>query len=108
MFRQISEADWKILRHLHPVALERFTQRVLTEVDRLMSDTTMSARERYAEIFTLIQRRDRELADTFDDLRRSTALERLARMQSHESLTPDEWDRFSPQTREVLRFLNGS
>ena len=29
MSREISEADWKLFRQLHPLALERFCERVL-------------------------------------------------------------------------------
>lgn len=28
---EINESDWKVLRRLHPVALERFCERALTE-----------------------------------------------------------------------------
>ena len=33
MQRTITEPDWKVFRQLHPVALDRFCQRVLAEVD---------------------------------------------------------------------------
>lgn len=33
MPRAIPEADWKVLRRLHPLALERFCERVLCEID---------------------------------------------------------------------------
>jgi hypothetical protein len=32
--RQISEADWKLFRQLHALALERFCEGVLSEVGR--------------------------------------------------------------------------
>ena len=39
MVRQISEADWKLFRHLHALALERFCESVLSEVGRLVSSS---------------------------------------------------------------------
>jgi hypothetical protein len=54
-----------------------------------------------------VQQRDRELAAIFNDPRRSTALEQLAHMWALDSLTDDEMARFSPDTREVIRFLTG-
>jgi hypothetical protein len=108
MSRVISEADWRIFRELHSIALERFSQRVLSEVVRLATDTDTSAHERYLAVFNLIQRRDRELADAFNDLRRSTAVQQLACIQSHELLTEEELTRFSPETREVVEFLAAS
>lgn len=32
MSREIKESDWKLLKQLHPVALERFSQRILSEI----------------------------------------------------------------------------
>jgi hypothetical protein len=105
MVHAISESDWKVFRQLQPIALERFCQRVLSEVGRLASDISKNSHEQYLAVFKLIERRDRELADAFNDLRRSTALEQLACIQSHELLTDEEFTRFSSQTRDAVQFL---
>jgi len=105
--RSISEADWKVFRQLRQVALERFCERALSEVGRLASETGKTAHERYLAVFRLFERRDRELAEAFDDARRSTALWQLARIQSHGLLTEDEVRRFSPEAREAVRLLTG-
>ena len=78
MSQEISEREWKILRELKPIALDRFCQRVLAEVDRIATDTSKGDTQRYLAVFTLIRQRDDELANAFDDLRRTTALRRLA------------------------------
>ena len=103
MSRSIAEADWKLLRQLHPIALDRFCRRVLSELDRIISDGGMSSHDRYSAVVELIGRRDRELAQVFDDQRRSTALIQLMLLKSHGLLTEEEVSRFSPETREVLR-----
>jgi hypothetical protein len=108
MSREISEADWRTFRELRSIALERFSQRVLSDVVRLATETDKSSHERYRAVFGLIQRRDRELADAFNDLRRSTAVRRLACIQSHELLTEEELARFSAETRETVEFLVAS
>jgi hypothetical protein len=46
MARVISEPDWKHFRALHPVALERFCERVLSDVGQLTSEKDQSAHER--------------------------------------------------------------
>ena len=107
MSRGINEFDWKLFRQLHPIARERFCERVLDEIDRVVSDTERSSHERYLAVFRLIKRRDQELADLFNDLRRSTALRQLACIQSRELLTEEEFERFSPETREAVRSLTG-
>lgn len=48
--REIKEPDWKVLRRLHPLALERFCERVLTEIDRVSRDGATSHHARYLQI----------------------------------------------------------
>jgi hypothetical protein len=105
MARDIPESDWKLFRKYHPVALERFCQRLLTEVGRLTSDEGKSSHDRYLAVFELIKRRDREIAAAFNDLRRSTALRQLAAIQSHELLSEEELAGFTPETRKALESL---
>ena len=108
MVREINESDWKLFRKFQPIALERFCQHVLSEVGRLASETGKSSHEQYLALFKLIERRDKELADAFNDLRRSTALLQLARIQSHELLTDEEFARFSAEARGAVQvFLQG-
>lgn len=108
MARNISEADWRHLRRLKPVALDRFCQRVLAEVTTLAADGSSGAHERYLALFDLIQERDSELAAAFNDLRRSTALVQLARLRSLGLVTDAEFDGFSAETRGVVAvFLKG-
>ena len=103
MAREFPESYWKIFRDMHAAALERFCANVLAEVNRLAADNGKSHRDRYADVYELIRRRDRDLAATFDGLARSAALRQLALMQSQGLLTADKLNRFSPATREALQ-----
>lgn len=107
MSRDIPESDWKVFREVRAAALERFCQRVLDDIERTMSDKARSFHDRYLEIFKLIERRDRELAHAFNDMRRSTAIFQLAVICSHGLLTPDEKLRFTAGTREAIESLSG-
>jgi len=102
MSRNIRESDWKLFRELHPVAVNRFCESVLSEIARVASDATKTPHTRYGEIFTLVRERDRLLARAFDDKRRSTALLQLAIIHSHGLLTAEELARFSPEAREAI------
>jgi len=97
------ESDWKVLRQLHPIALERFCRRVLDEVQQVIADPSRSGHERYLAVYDLTRRRNRELADAFNDMRRSRAFVRLLNIQSHQLLNEEELGRFSPEVRESLR-----
>src|SRR5690349_17246983 len=107
MAPEIRESDWKLLRDLKPVALERFCDRVLTELAALSTADGKGAHERYLAVFDQLTRRDRDLSRAFDGLRRSTALLQLAVMRSHGLFTDEEFARFSPETRRAVDTLRG-
>jgi hypothetical protein len=102
MMREIKESDWKILRQLHTQALERFCKQVLLEVERINSDSTKSFHQKYLAIYEIMQQSNKEMAQIFDDLRRSTALIQLAAMKSRDLLTEDEFSQFSQETQNVV------
>lgn len=106
--REIRESDWKVLRRAHPRALERFSERVLGEVETLIHNSDHTHHERYLELFKLIQRRDREMADLFDNPRRSSALTMLAHIRSAGLLGDGEFSSLSEQTRNAIELLLGS
>ena len=103
MAHQFPESDWKLFRQLQPLALDRFCQRVLAEVGRLVAATGKGSHERYRAVFKLLQKRDEELAYSFDNPRRSTAMIQLLRIRAERLLTEDEFDRFSAETRAVVQ-----
>jgi hypothetical protein len=106
MERQISESDWRLLRTLQPIALERFCRRVLDEVAGLTSgDDGRSNHDRYLALFDLVKKQDKELAVTFDDLRRSTAFFRIAAMRHRKLLTDEEFAQFGEETRDVVELM---
>ena len=102
MPRDFPESDWKVFRELRAAALERFCARILTDINRLSSDVNKPAHDRYVEIYRLVERRDRELAQAFDAPRRSQAISQLALISSLGLLTPEELSRFSPATRDSI------
>jgi hypothetical protein len=103
MSRDIKESDWKVFRELRSIALERFCRRILDEIQQEAADADRGTHERYLAVYDRIRRRDREIADAFNDPRRSTAIQRLLAIQSHRLLTEEELGRFSPEIRESLR-----
>jgi hypothetical protein len=101
----IREADWKILRALEPAALDRYCRRVLGEVASVAAGGDGSAHEQYLELWKLLHSRDKDLALAFDDLRRSNALVKIATMRASDMLTDEEFQRFSPETRNAVELI---
>jgi len=99
----IPERDWKLFRQLHSVALERFCERVLSEIKDASSASHQSAHERYLKVFHIIREENKQLAALFDDPRRSTAWDQLCLIRAAALLTNEEMDRFSPDTQESVK-----
>jgi hypothetical protein len=105
--RELSESDWKVFRKLHALALDRFCQRILADVRRLTSDTSESHHKRYLDLYEFVKRKDRELAEMFDNPRRSVAFEQMALIWSKNLVTEEEMSGFSLRAREVVDFFAG-
>ena len=99
------ESDWKTFRRLRETALERFCQRVLEESGRLCADETRGAHERYQALLQLIKRRDRAMADAFDNPRRSNADFQLVSMVELDLITDDELATFSDDLQAYVNHL---
>ena len=99
------ESDWKLLRSLHRAALERFCARVLDECAVVMRDDNLSAHDRYLRLVRLVRERDDAIAAAFDDLRRSTAIRRLAGIINLEVVSRVELGQFTVATRESATAL---
>ncbi len=107
MSRGIAESDWKILRELHPIALDRFCRRILAEIESVVADSSRSHHQRYLAIYQLVERRDREIADAFNDMRRSRAVMRICHLRNLALLSDEEFARFSEETRGAVQGLLG-
>ena len=111
MVSEIKEADWKLLRRLHRVALERFCRRAVEEISAAVSDRPGDYHGCFLEVFALVNERNRGLARTFDDLRRSNATLLLASMMEERLLSEEEFSQFGPETRgsvEAILRLRGA
>jgi hypothetical protein len=107
MTREIKESDWKLFRRLHPVALERFCQRVIEEINQATANCTGDYHKRYLEVYRLIKERDKEMGQAFNDPRRSTGFILLANIRGNDLLTDDEFSQFSPEMRESVGVILG-
>lgn len=99
------EADWKALRRMTPMLLERASARGLTRAEAILSSRDKSAHERYLELVECVESERKRLADLFDDLRRSTARMALARMVQAGVVQHEELAGFTKETRETIELL---
>jgi hypothetical protein len=98
----IKESDWRTLKRLRPLALERLCKRVLDEIERVQQDSARTFHQRYLDIYRIVQQHDREMTAIFDDVRRSNAMMKLALMRSSGLLEELEIASFSEETRAAI------
>jgi hypothetical protein len=84
---------------VHRTALDRYCTRVLDECTATIRAADISPHDRYLRLFRLLKECDQSIATAFDDLRRSTAVQRLAAMIALGVVSDEELDRFSAATR---------
>jgi len=96
----LPETDWRLLRSVHRAALDRYCTRVLEECAMTIRGAAPSPHDRYLRLFRMLKERDASIAAAFDDLRRSTAIQRLAAMIALGVVTDEELNRFSAPTRD--------
>ena len=104
---QFPEPDWRTLRKLQPILLDRLCRRVLKEIEFAASDTSREAHETYLKLVELAQRRDRDIADGFNDMRRSTATLRIFHLRRLDLMTDEEFARFSAETCAEVQHMIG-
>lgn len=101
---QIKESDWKLFRTLRPIALNRYCQRVLEDTSRILAASDQTAHQKYLAVYKLIDERDKDIEQTFNDLRRSTAALRLAMMMRLDLITEEELKAFSEEMQDRLKW----
>jgi hypothetical protein len=93
-FHGFPEPDWRAFRELREVALERFCKRTLDDLESFRVDESRSHHER-----------DAELAQAFNDPRRSRMIPQLAAIHAYGLLEPEELARFTSETRSTIEDL---
>lgn len=101
----IKESDWKVFRKIREPALERYCQRVLEDVRRIVDKKSSSYHDRYRQLWKLLRDRDNTIAIAFNDPRRSQAIIQLMNIDAENLLTEDELNQFSDETRERIEAL---
>lgn len=104
---QIAETDWKRLRQVKELALERLCASILDECQAIILREGSTSHERYLALYRHIHDRDKDVAEAFNGLSRSTGLDRLATMCALGLITDQELAEFSAETQQKVQVLLG-
>lgn len=102
---QINESDWNVFKELYPLALERYYDRVVNELQKIIAEDEINSEDRYHKINKTVQKQDKKLAELFDGAySRSKAFVHLISYYREGLITKDEVNQLSEENRN--RILN--
>ena len=101
----ILEKDWKIIRAIKDEKLNAVCTDILDEIDREIKNKEEKNHKAYLNIWSIVNTRDKDVADMFNDLRRSNAVYKLALWYKNGYLTDKELNEFSEETRSTINAL---
>ena len=102
------ERDWKLLRRIQGKALTEACKQVFLEVEKISEDRTGREHEAYLEMRDLIKEKDREIANTFNNVRRSNAIYGLINMVAYGYLSEEQLAGFTEETQEKVLFITNN
>lgn len=99
------ERDWKLLRRIQDEALAEACEQAFLEVEKISEDRTGREHEAYLELWGLIKEKDREIANTFNNISRSSAIRSLINMVAYGYLSKEKLAKFTEETQEKVLFV---
>lgn len=101
----IPEKDWKYLRKIQNDLLNKACNKIFFEIDSLLKERKANDHGTYLRLWDILRKKDRELSEMFDDLKRSNALLKITNMLDYGVLTEEQLMNFSNSTREKVHGL---
>ena len=102
MASHIPEKDWKKLRSLQDEAIQAVCDRVFDKVNELMQSKGTDSYGAYKRLWQLLKREDKQIALMFDDLKRSTAVFKLAMWRQNGLLSDADVNELSESTQKSI------
>jgi vacuolar-type H+-ATPase subunit I/STV1 len=101
----IKEKDWRTIRALKNEKLNAVCADILNEINQEISNKEEQNHKAYLKVWEIVNTRDKDVADMFNDLRRSNAIYKLALWYKNGYLTEKELNEFSEETRSTINAL---
>ena len=104
----IAEKDWKLLRSMKDAKLNLACEQILGSVGSEIINKGNENHKAYLEVWKKVQAGDDDIAEMFNDLRRSNAVLKLAAWKRHGLLTQSELNEFSEETQSAILAFAGN
>lgn len=101
----IPEKDWKKLRAMKDELLQVACGRILNKISRVIEKSNEGNHQTYLTLWKTLREEDREIANMFDDVKRSTAILKLAAWYRNKLIDRETLAQFSEETRASVEFI---
>ncbi|MDC9729742.1 MAG: hypothetical protein PSN04_10535 [Methyloprofundus sp.] len=101
----IPEQDWKKIRSLKDKVLNAVCADILNEINKEYMAKGNDNHKAYLKTWDIVNTKDKDIADMFNDLRRSNAIFKLALWYQQGYLTDNDAKEFTEQTYKTIQAI---
>jgi hypothetical protein len=105
MSHDIPERDWKKLRALKDAALNIACERIFQNITKLIESRGAESHKYYLKLWKVLQEEDKEISLMFDDLKRSTAIFKLAMWKKNGILSGKVFEELTEETQKRIESI---
>ena len=101
----IPEGDWKYLKRIKDEILKDVCGKVFLDIEKISQERKGQKHDSYLKIWDLLRKKDREISDMFDDLKRSNAILKIANMLDSGALQEHHFLKFTELTKDEVNSI---
>jgi hypothetical protein len=105
MNHDIPEKDWKKLRALKERAINNACERIFCKINALIDSRGSESHKYYLKLWKVMKTEDKKIGLMFDDLKRSTAIFKLAMWEKNGILSDDDFEEFTEKTQQHIDLI---
>ena len=105
MSHNIPEKDWKKLREFQDQALNIACERILDKINKDLELRGAESHKCYLKLWKVMQDEDKEISLMFDDLKRDTAILKLAAWKRNGILSVENFEKLTEETQNRIESI---
>ncbi len=100
------ETDWKKLRSLKEPLLQLACEKILYKLKQIIDNPQNNNHQTYLNLWKVLTKENEELSLMFDDLKRSTAVSKLAVWKKYGLISDNDFNQFTEETIKRINIIN--
>jgi len=105
MSHDIPERDWKKLRALKDSALDVACERIFHRINGVIESRGTESHRYYLKLWKIMREEDEKISLMFDDLKRSTAVFKLAMWRRNGILSDESFSELTEETQNRIETI---